>query len=508
MIGLQLHGFEGAAPSRRHASRKAGTMLVFAALLLSSHAVRAKTWFVSPTGNDANAGTQASPFATLQKGHDMTNPGDTVFIRGGTYQTIKPAVALGGIAISRSGKPGKPIRFLAYPGERPVFDFSKLEIATNGTYTHGFYVTGSDLHFRGLEICNVPMNTRSNTCMTVRNAARDTFELMDFHHNNGAGHFISAGTGGHLVLNCDAHDNYDPTSHQGDGQNADGFGVHYQTTGDTTKYIGCRAWWNSDDGWDFISQEFPVLLESSWAYGNGYANSGTAKPADGNGNGFKAGSSKTGIRHTIRNCLAWKNRAAGFYANHSSGGNTWINNTAWQNAVAFNMLASTWDANDNRTDGVILAGSKAHILRNNIGYPNKNASMDGVDSKNNTWDLGITPTNADFLSVDDAGFRGPREKDGGLPSLPFLKLRAGSGLIDKGANVGLPYSGKAPDLGAYEFSTTTTLVGRSAPRQAPAQGTSFDLSGRRTVHPGNGLRVVTRVDPEGVVRQRLELSIH
>lgn len=479
-------------------------ILVLAACLVA--AASAKTWYVSPTGNDANAGTLASPFATLQKGHDMTSPGDTVFIRGGAYRPTKPAVDLGGIAISRSGKPGKPIRYLAYEGERPVFDFSKLAIATNGTYTHGFYVTGSDLYFRGFDICNVPMNTRSNTGMTVRSAARDTFELLDFHHNNGAGQFISYGTGGHLVLNCDAHDNYDPTSHQGDGQNADGFGVHYQTTGDTTKYIGCRAWWNSDDGWDLISQEYPVLMADSWAYGNGYANSGTTKPADGNGNGFKAGSSKTGIRHTIRNCVAWKNRAAGFYANHSSGGNTWLNNTAWQNGVAFNMLASTWDANDNRTDGVILTGSKAHILRNNIGYPNKNTNMTGVDSKSNTWDLGIVPKDSDFLGVDDAGFRGTRAKGGGLPDLPFLKLRVGSVLIDKGMGVGLPFNGKSPDLGAYEYELNTS-VSRSAPGRIPTRSEVFDLTGRRVDRKEGGLGIVRWKGPDGIERHRLEIRL-
>jgi len=43
----------------------------------------------------------------------------------------------------------------------------------------------------------------------------------------------------------------------------------------------------------------------------------------------KVGSSKTGIRHTVMNCVAWKNKANGFYANHSSGGNTWYNNTSF-----------------------------------------------------------------------------------------------------------------------------------------------------------------------------------
>ena len=30
---------------------------------------------------------------------------------------------------------------------------------------------------------------------------------------------------------------------------------------------------------------------------------------------------------------AWKNKASGFYANHSSGGNTWYNNTSFMNGT-------------------------------------------------------------------------------------------------------------------------------------------------------------------------------
>ena len=31
-----------------------------------------------------------------------------------------------------------------------------------------------------------------------------------------------------------------------------------------------------------------------------------------------------------------------------------------------------------------------------------------------------------------------------------MKLRAGSDAIDKGVDAGLPFNGKAPDLGAFE----------------------------------------------------------
>lgn len=477
------------------------------AVAILVQATTAAVWHVAPTGSDTDPGTLEKPFASLQKGHAVAIAGDTVYLHGGVYQVTTPASDLGGVAISTSGKPGKPIRYLAYGAEQPVFDFSKLAISTTG-YTHGFYVTGSHLVFRGIEIRNVPMNTRSNTGMTVRNAAFDTFERMDFHHNNGAGFFINGGTGGHLVLNSDAHDNYDPTSTQGDGQNADGFGVHYQETGDTTRFRGCRAWWNSDDGWDLISQEFPVVIENSWAYGSGYINSGASHPADGNGNGFKAGSSKNGVRHTIRNCVAWKNYAAGFYANHSAGGNDWINNMAWQNGTAFNLLASSWDAAGNRTDGVLLTGNKVHLLRNNIGFPNKNANMTGADSKNNTWDLGIVPASTDFTSVDDAGFKGARKADGSLPDIAFLKPKAGSAMIDKGTEVGLAFTGKAPDLGAYEFGAVSSR--EPAPKAfrgtVPSQARMLDLVGRKAGSGTVGIRLARWIDADGMSHQALVMA--
>jgi hypothetical protein len=456
------------------------TILTYAlyALLLLTSLSTASTYYVSVTGNNQGAGTISQPFATIQKAQEVVSPGDTVFIRGGTYKPTQPDIPDGGIHLYKSGTGHSArIYYWAYPGETPVFDFSNLQIR-NGDYTHGVVVTGSWLHIKGIEICHVPMNTRSNVGMFVREASDNIFELMRFHHNNGSGTFVndSKGGGGHLYLNCDSHDNYDPTSHQGEGQNADGFGYHYQTSGKVSTYRGCRAWWNSDDGWDFISQEVPVIIENSWAMGNGWANYGTHRPADGNGNGFKAGSSKTGIRHIIRNSVAWKNRASGFYANHSSGGNDWINNTAYANGTAFNLWASTWDAQGNRTDGVVLTGDKAHYMRNNIGFPNNNKYMEGVNTSHNTWDLQITPRENDFVSVNDPsmtvtgqdlstipGALGPRQPNGDLPNIDFLKLSQSSQMIDKGTDVGL-IAVNAPDLGAYEFGmgTATYKITRNA----------------------------------------------
>jgi len=376
-----------------------------------------------------------------------------------------------------------------------VFDFSGMTISTTG-YTHGFVVSGSWLHFKGLEIANVPMNTFSNNGVAVSTGGNCIFELLNMHHNSGNGIFIGKGTGGHLVLNCDAHDNYDATSTQGQGQNADGFGVHYQTAGATTIIRGCRAWWNSDDGYDLINQEWPVTVENSWAMGNGYAMYGTFNPSSGNGNGFKMGSSVTGVRHLVQNNVAWRNKASGFYANHSSGGNTWYNNTSFMNGTQYNMLASP--PNDPNTT-ITLTGAMAHIMRNNIGFPNRNSNMTGVDTMFNSWDLAITPAASDFLSITDPAWRAPASPSN-RPALSgrarpmaacrrliFIKLAAASRSIDKGTNVSLPFVGAAPDLGAYEFGATTTTGMGGMSGAGGSSGTGGATNDRRRhgrVRPG------------------------
>lgn len=57
---------------------------------------------------------------------------------------------------------------------------------------------------------------------------------------------------------------------------------------------------------------------------------------------------------------------------------------------------------------------------------------------------------ADFLSLDDTIARGPRQADGSLPVSDYLRLAPDSNLIDAGKNLGMPFSGLAPDLGAFE----------------------------------------------------------
>jgi hypothetical protein len=48
-------------------------------------AARDKSYYVSPSGNDANPGTLAQPFKTLQKALPLLKPGETLIVRAGEY---------------------------------------------------------------------------------------------------------------------------------------------------------------------------------------------------------------------------------------------------------------------------------------------------------------------------------------------------------------------------------------------------------------------------------------
>lgn len=72
-----------------------------------------QTYYVAPDGNDGGPGSQAQPWRTPDKAATTLRPGDTALFRGGVYPD-------GYLFITRTGTPGRPITYRAYPGETPV----------------------------------------------------------------------------------------------------------------------------------------------------------------------------------------------------------------------------------------------------------------------------------------------------------------------------------------------------------------------------------------------------
>ncbi len=89
-------------------------VLLAIALAVSVSASRAAStaYYVAPDGNDANPGTLAAPFRTIQKCAEVATTGDTCFIRAGVYrETVRPA---------RSGTADAPITFKPYNDEQVI----------------------------------------------------------------------------------------------------------------------------------------------------------------------------------------------------------------------------------------------------------------------------------------------------------------------------------------------------------------------------------------------------
>jgi hypothetical protein len=93
------------------------------------------------------------------------------------------------------------------------------------------------------------------------------------------------------------------------------------------------------------------------------------------------------------------------------------------------------------------------LVRNCIAYKNNEDAriQTGMVHDHNSFDISGAVSDADFMSVNSSGVDGPRQADGSLPNISFLHLSAGSHLIDVGVDVGIPYNGNSPDLGAFEY---------------------------------------------------------
>jgi hypothetical protein len=422
-------------------------------------AASAAEWYVAPAGSDAAAGSLEQPFATVQRAQKAAAPGDTVFLRGGTYRMTDAQIAQRRrifarlTVLDKSGAPGKPITYRAYQAEQPVFDCSAVKPA--GQRVTAFYVSGSWLHLIGIAVTGVQVTMRGHTqsiCFESQ-GSHNVFERLSMHDGQAIGIYHVRGRD-NLFLNCDAWNNWDYTSEGGKGGNVDGFGCH-PTPGSTGNvFRGCRAWFNSDDGYDCLGAHESVVFENCWALYNGLAADGT-RLAD--GNGFKAGGYGSAPanelpnpipRHVVRFCVAVGNKNFGFYSNHHPGGSDWLHNSAFRNGTNFNMLNRLAD---NRTD----VDGYGHRLRNNLSYRSRFdlARFDPAkcDSRNNSFDLGLKLTDKDFVSTDEKELLRPRHHDdGSLPLVDFLRPAEGSEVIDRGENLGLPFGGAAPDLGAFE----------------------------------------------------------
>ena len=445
-------------------------MLIF--FVISSSLI-ANTYYVSPTGNDSNPGTLAAPWATWQKAFNTANAGDTVYFRGGVYMVdksgfgnnihmISPSAGIG-----HDGTTGNPINYFNYPGEVPILDCNL--IATTGNFNTGIFLNQVNyLHFRGLTIRNVKQKKDYVECFGIgaTDCSNITFENVTI-HDIGGNAFRFGGAFGYYpgitsdttkFINCDAYNCCDSLPRLPGatiGGAADGFKT-WNEPGSAFIFEGCRAWNCSDDGFDPGTTPLTVI-KNCWAFNNGYLT--------GDGTGFKTGGNLVPVpfvNRIVENCIAAFNNGSGFFLLEYP--DYYRTNARFNNNISYKNAKQGFHFSRNEPQPIILAEWRNNISYNNTGVAFDNAYQVYTES-NNSWDFvpgsypgyvattDFTLTDADFVSLDVTQLDNPRNADGSLPEVTFAKLVAGSDLIDKGIDVGLPYNGSAPDVGAWEYAS-------------------------------------------------------
>jgi len=247
----------------------------------------------------------------------------------------------------------------------------------------------SYLHVKGIRLTNLPQPHNPTTgyygLLLFNDVTHSIFERVETDHIGGWGVTIGDRCSDLLFLNCDSHHNADPYSNEppsgGDPYGgSDGFetGSHGADATTDITFKGCRAWSNSDDGWDLYTKSdtgaiSPVTIEFSIAYTNGTLSNGTQN-ANGDRNGFKLGGESIAVNHIARNNLAYNNGKDGFTWNSNPGKITVTSNVSKNNAQRnFNF------------DGGTSVFSSNISCRSGSGT---NDRIIGADKGNNTWWMG------------------------------------------------------------------------------------------------------------------------
>jgi hypothetical protein len=404
------------------------------------------TYFVATNGSDSNPGTRDKPFATWEKLSGAMVAGDLAYIRGGTYRSTKEASAT---AVCRwenlKGTAEDTIKIFAYPGESPVLNLDNITMTS--LYCYILFIHNCNyLWIKGLRIMGLAQQSHSPSIfgMAVNGSSHNLIERCEIDHLGMYGMSFGSGSDYNYIKNCDVHHLADPYTNYGA---ANGFMRTGGSTANHLTFYGCRAWLCSDDGWDFYHSDGYVIIDNCWAFWNGYLDESFTK-STGDGVGFKIGAGntdQTAVTRVVTNSLAVENMKCGFDQNtedwEGSFASHIYNNTAYKNGyIGFAFTYSS--------------GGDADVFRNNIGYQNAAAQFEGDagdTQDHNSWNGGVTVTYADFESVYASQLVRARKADGSLPDITFLHPAASSDLIDAGIDIGLPYIGNAPDMGAFEF---------------------------------------------------------
>jgi hypothetical protein len=511
-------------------------LIIFLFLFISLLS-QATTYYVapstaSPAGSDSNSGTISSPWLSLNHALSYVSAGDIIYMRGGTYRYNTTGTVISG----KNGSAGNYINIWAYPGEVPIINYD------NETFTSqliGIYIQNANyLYLKGIRVTSI--NQQHNGYDAAYGlilwsyVSNCIFEQMETDHIGGWGTKIGDWCNNNVFLNCDSHHNSDRYTNGYGGNPSWGWSDGFQSnsydnpttgmTSDNNSFIGCRSYWNSDDGWDLRRCAGLWTFDHCWSFMNGRQPGEKLGDADvdspgGDGEAYKFGSSfgpgTTDIKRILVNSLSYNNNCgiemvggenAGASMEGVVGGHIY-NNIFYHDKVGANIQPTGgYIGNISLYNNVFLGvggiyGFEVFPAYEYQSIPHKGNNIFNVNGfyHQGTPDLSSTCSTSDFTSIDPASLTAARQSDGSLPVLSFLKIAStGKPEYHTGVNVSLTTDGvgntwnNPPSLGAYEYNTGGTVTNATLTTTSISNITTTTATGGGNVTSDGGATVTAR----------------
>ena len=395
------------------------------------------SWYVSPTGNDSNPCTEASPCRQISRALTIVQPGDTIFVADGTYNAFT--------VDSLNGTATNPISIQALAQNAQILPVSGIRDTIFITFSSYIVIDGlrsSNANRAAVRIDNSPSVTVQNGVYgnnaewgIFTDFSDDTILRNNECYGSVAQHgiYVSNSSESPIVRANWLHDNA---------------GAGVQINADVTQ------------GGSGLTTN--ALLEDNIIYNNGSAGGGAIN--------------LDGVQFsTIRNNLLYNNHASGitmFQQDGAAGpqGNLVYNNTidmasdgrwdlAISSTVGGNTVRDNILLNENPNHGGIQFGAAGDVTNTNSDY--------NVFGGAGNW--AVTPDDGNtFLTL--AGWQAQGQEPHSFtatqaslfvsPSAANYHLLAGSPAIDKGQTIASVTTdldgnkrpqGAASDIGCYEF---------------------------------------------------------
>ena len=386
-----------------------------------SYGQEGQTIIVSADADAEGKGTEESPMS-LSNALKYAQPGQTIFLKNGTYSGAK-------VERSVSGTADKNINLVAESLSTDGTDGVVFtgEVRITGSYWHVYGLYVKDSAGVGIQICG---NYNTIEMCTVNHAANSGIQISrEGGADNDAGRKGKLWPTGNLIKNCESFDNCDK------GRNdADGFAAKL-TCGEDNKFYGCISHNNIDDGWDLYAKSVSgeigaVTIENCVAYNNGWLTTDdvTAKGYEyGEGNGFKLGGGQMKGAHVLKNSISFDNHAKGITSNSCPDCKI-INCISYNNSLdnsAYNVGLNTKDSNIKAwevTGLISLNNSKNTTLEDLIPFAlhsENNYIYDGSASYNNKGEQATE----DWFENVDTSVKPTRNEDGTINMHNLLLLK-------------------------------------------------------------------------------------